>query len=62
MTPKKDDAYRYSVVYYALRGMKDCFTYAVETAKGKESRTAREDGMARDIVEGTDIGNKVSGK
>jgi hypothetical protein len=26
--------------------MKDCFTYAVETAKGKERRTAREDKMA----------------
>ena len=46
MSPKTKDAYRYSVVYYALRGMKDCFTYAVETAKGKERRTAREDKMA----------------
>jgi hypothetical protein len=27
--------------------MKDCFTYAVETAKAKESRTAREDNMAK---------------
>lgn len=52
MTPKTDDAYRYSVVYYALRGMKDCFTYAVESAKAKESRTAREDGMASDLKTG----------
>jgi hypothetical protein len=36
------DAYRYSVVYYALRGMKDCFTYAVEQARGRENRTRRE--------------------
>lgn len=53
MAPKTDDAYRYSVVYYALRGMKDCFTYAVETAKAKESRTAREDGIAEDLKNGT---------
>jgi len=29
------DGYRYSVVYYALKGMKDCFTYAVESAQEK---------------------------
>jgi len=51
MSPKTKDAYRYSVVYYALRGMKDCFTYAVETAKAKERRTAREDKMAQ-IIKG----------
>jgi hypothetical protein len=62
MTPKTKDAYRYSVVYYALRGMKDCFTYAVETAKAKESRTAREDGMAHDLREGVSTINKVKGK
>jgi hypothetical protein len=27
--------------------LKDCFTYAVETAKARESRTAREDNMAK---------------
>ena len=53
MSPKTKDSYRYSVVYYALRGMKDCFTYAVETAKAKESRTAREEGMAADLKAGT---------
>ena len=47
MSPKSKDAYRYSIVYYALRGMKDCFTYAVETAKAKEKRTQREEGMAK---------------
>jgi hypothetical protein len=45
MTPIAKDAYRYSVVYYALRGMKDCFTYAVETALGMETRTKREEQM-----------------
>lgn len=43
----RDDGYRYSVVYYALRGMKDCFTYAVETARAQEKRTEREDGQSR---------------
>ena len=53
MTPKTEDGYRYTIVYYALRGMKDCFTYAVESAKAKESRTAREDGMAADLKSGS---------
>ena len=47
MTPSAKDSYRYSIVYYALRGMKDCFTFAVETAKARESRTNREDNMAK---------------
>jgi hypothetical protein len=36
------DAYRYTVVYYCLRGMKDCFTYAVEQAEARKRRTERE--------------------
>jgi hypothetical protein len=52
MTPNREDGYRYSVVYYALRGMKDCFTYAVETAHAKRSRTAREREMSRAIAAG----------
>jgi len=47
MTPMAKDAYRYSIVYYALRGMKDCFTYAVETARGRVNRTAREDNAVK---------------
>jgi len=39
-------AYRYSIVFYALRGMKDCFTHAIETSFGREKRTARERDMA----------------
>ena len=46
MTLETPDAYRISVVYYSLRGMKDCFTYAVESAEGAARRTAREDGIA----------------
>lgn len=44
-----DDGYRYSVVYYALRGMKDCFTYAVETATAQAKRTETESGHARKL-------------
>jgi len=42
MTKIKDDGYRYSVVYYALKGMKDCFTAAVESATAAVKRTERE--------------------
>ena len=47
MESKGDDAYRYSIVYYALRGMKDCFAYAAETARGQNERTERETHMAK---------------
>lgn len=40
------DAYRYTVVYYCLRGMKDCFTFAVEQAEARKRRTEREVGLA----------------
>ena len=40
------DGYRYSVVYYALRGMKDCFTYAMELGQARAARTEREDHAA----------------
>lgn len=46
MTPTTRDGYRYSIVYYALRGMKDCFTAAVETEYAKKKRTERERDMA----------------
>ena len=37
-----DRQYRFSVVYYALRGMKDCYSYAEEQAHGRRQRTSRE--------------------
>ena len=46
------DGYRYSVVYYALRGMKDCYTHAVETAYGQRKRTERERDIARRVARG----------
>ena len=45
-----EGGYRYSVVYYALRGMKDCFTYAVETASAQHKRTERESTQARRLT------------
>lgn len=50
MESRGDDAYRYSIVYYALRGMKDCFAYAAETARGTKDRTERETHMAKVIT------------
>lgn len=40
--PGQPDPYRYSIVYYALRGMKDCATYAEETTGATRRRTERE--------------------
>jgi hypothetical protein len=51
MHPTSRDAYRYSIVYYALRGMKDCFTYAVEQARGRAVRTAREEHMLDEAID-----------
>lgn len=55
MTTTSDDAYRVSVVYYALRGMKDCYTHAKEQEFGQRRRTEREREMARRIASG-DLG------
>lgn len=52
MEPTAPNGYRYSVVYYALRGMKDCFTHAVETEYAKKTRTEREREMARKLEAG----------
>ena len=49
------DSYRYSVVYYALRGMKDCFSYAVEQRRAIQKRTEREDGIASAVRGDTDF-------
>ena len=55
MTATSEDAYRISVVYYALRGMKDCYTHAKEQEFGQRRRTERERDMARRIASG-DLG------
>lgn len=53
MEATRPDGYRYSVVYYALKGMKDCFTAALETERAARVRTDRERAAARDIANGT---------
>lgn len=42
LTPKRKDAYRYSLVFYALKGLVNCATYAEETAQVAERRSNRE--------------------
>lgn len=39
---RRRDGYRISIVYYALRGMKDCYTYAAELTHARTKRTERE--------------------
>lgn len=46
---KAKNPYRYSVVYYALSGMKDCRTFAEETASSANRRTERERRMAAEV-------------
>lgn len=49
---RQEDGYRYSIVYYALRGMKDCYTHAVETAYAQRRRSERERDMAKRLANG----------
>lgn len=58
MKLKSKDGYRYSIVFYALRGMKDCHTYAVEVGEARRKRTQREEGMVSNSVE--DISSRIS--
>lgn len=48
----KGEGYRISVVYYALRGMKNCFEAAEEAAYGRKKRTEREAEMAKRLARG----------
>lgn len=67
MQPRAKDAYRYSIVFYAKRGMKDCHTYAVEVGEARAKRMAREGLMVNEtredimgkIVTARSIGNKA---
>jgi len=49
---KKGEGYRISVVYYALRGMKNCREAAEEAAYGRVRRTEREAEMAKRLEVG----------
>lgn len=50
MTVKRTGGYRFSVVYYAMKGMVDCRTYAEETANALVARTERERKMASEAT------------
>jgi hypothetical protein len=58
MKLKSKDGYRYSIVFYALRGMKDCHTYALEVGEARRKRTEREEGMVNNSVD--DIAARIS--
>jgi hypothetical protein len=51
MKSRAEDGYRYSVVFYAKRGMKDCHTYAQEIGEARARRTERELSMADTSIE-----------
>jgi len=51
MSPRAKDGYRYSIVFYAKRGMKDCHTYALEVGEARARRQEREAGMTDTSVE-----------
>jgi hypothetical protein len=59
MSPTRPDGYRYSLVYYALRGMQDCFTYAVEREHARTRRTEREREIARGLAEGRPVSHDM---
>lgn len=55
VTPMRNvgpDAYRFSIVYYALAGMVDCRTFAEEQAYGRRRRTEREKDIAAKARDG----------
>lgn len=59
---KRKEGYRISVVYYALRGMRNCREHAEEAAYGRARRTEREHDMAKRLAAGdTSIPNKGVG-
>lgn len=47
---RQPDGYRFSAVYYALRGMKDCGTVAQEAVHARVGRTERERKAAADLA------------
>lgn len=49
---KKNEGYRISVVYYALKGMMNCREAAEEAAYGRRRRTEREAEMAKRLAAG----------
>lgn len=56
MTPRRDDAYRYSIVFYSIMGMKNCRTFAEETRLANARRTQRERDAADAVREELGLG------
>jgi hypothetical protein len=56
----KKGGYRISVVYYALKGLKNCAEFAIETAKSRELRMAREKSMAERTEHGVPIERRIN--
>jgi hypothetical protein len=56
LTKVAKDGYRFSVVYYALKGMKDCFTAAAELTYSQQKRTSREHAPAMPNDDGDPYG------
>jgi hypothetical protein len=52
MAPRRPDGYRYSLVYYALRGMQTCFEWAVEQQYAVRKRSEREQVIAQKLRDG----------
>src|SRR3546814_4509638 len=55
MKKTSPDGYRISVVYYALQGLKDCHTFAEETAYARRRRAEREDDLGANGFKGPRI-------
>lgn len=60
MRKTKADGYRISVVYYALQGLKDCHTFAVETAYAARRRAEREEGLAINGFDGSSVTHRFT--
>jgi hypothetical protein len=61
MKTRQKDGYRYSIVFYAQRGMKDCHTYAVEIGEARKKRQEREAAMFSDGDEDS-LRERISGR
>lgn len=61
MKTRAKDGYRYSIVFYAQRGMKDCHTYAVEIGEARKKRQERESAMFNDGDEDA-LRERISGR
>lgn len=63
ITKTADDGYRYSVVFYAIRGMANCADVAAEQTRARTVRTQRERDLAQRLATGdTAIPNRSTSR